>query len=105
MKIPVSIYDELTNKVIESEGLLDLDSGEVSHVQYLNYDFSKEGMPSLKKNYEFTSAILKKEDKEMEFTLTAQNGIYFVSADELEELKEKSIKLFTAKKTNTKKRI
>lgn len=105
MKIPVSIYDELTNKIIESEGLLDLDSGEVTHIKYLDYNVSKEGFPSVKKNYEFTCGILRKENKEMEFTLTVDKGDYCVSADELEELKTKSIKLFTSQKTSIKKRI
>lgn len=105
MRIPIFISDELTNDIIESEGLLDLDSGEVTNIKYFNYDVSTEGLPSLKKDYEFTSGILRKDDKELEFALLVKNGSYSVSPDELEELKEKSIKLFTANTTSKKKRI
>lgn len=94
MKVPVSISDELTDDIIQSQGILDLDSGEVTNIKYINYDVKKEGIPALKKDYEFTCAILKKDDKELEFTLSVEDGIYSVSADELEEVKEKSISLF-----------
>lgn len=105
MKIPVSISDELTDNVIQSEGLLDLDSGEVTSIKYINYDVKKEGIPALKKDYEFTCAILKKDDKELEFTLSVEDGVYSVSADELEEVKEKSIKLFAGGNSPKRKRI
>lgn len=105
MRIPVSIYDELSNDVIESEGLLNLDSGEITNIKYLDYDISKEGLPFKKKDYEFTSGILRKDNKEMEFTLSIENGNYCVNTDELVELKEKSIKLFTSQNTPSKKRI
>lgn len=105
MKVPVSISDELTDNVIQSEGFLDLASGEVTNVKYINYDVKKEGIPALKKDYEFTCAILKKDDKELEFTLSVEDGVYSVSADELEEVKEKSIKLFAGVSTPKRKRI
>lgn len=105
MRIPVSIYDELSDKVIEAEGLLDLDSGEITSVKYIDHDISKHGLPFKQKDYEFTSGILRKEDKEMEFTLVIENGQYSVNANELAELKEKSIKLFAAANTPRKKRI
>lgn len=105
MRIPIFISDELTDDIIESEGQLDLDSGEVTNIKYLDYNIDKEGLPALKKDYEFTSGILRKDDKELEFALSVKNGSYFVSPDELEELKEKSIKLFTANGNSKKKRI
>lgn len=95
MKVPVSISDELTDDVIQSQGLLDLDSGEVTNIKYIDYDIKKEGLPSLKSDYEFTCAILKKDDKELEFTLSVEDGVYSVSPDELQEVKEKSISLFS----------
>lgn len=105
MRIPIFISDELTDNIIESEGLLDLDSGEVTHIKYLNYNVEKDGVPALKKDYEFTSGILRKDEKELEFALSVKNGSYSVSPDELEELKEKSIKLFTTNTSSKKKRI
>lgn len=104
MRIPISIFDELDDDVVESTALLNLDSGEITEIKYHNYNVEKNGIPANRKDYSFTSGVLSKDGKDMEFAINVENGDYSVSANELEELKEKSVKLFTAK-TPKKKRI
>jgi len=104
MRIPISIFDELNDDVIESTALLNLDSGEITEVKYHDYDVDKKGIPATRKDYAFTSGVLSKDGKDMEFVINVTKGEYSISATELEELKEKSVKLFTAK-TAKKKRI
>ena len=38
LKLPIVIYDELTESVIQSTGMLDLASGEIRGVQHEDYD-------------------------------------------------------------------
>ena len=98
LKLPIIIYDELTELVIQSAGLLDLASGEIRDVEYVDYDFSEKGVPAEDDNYEFTSGTLSNGKKDVEFSIEVDTvtGKYSVTPSELLELKGRAAKLFTA---------
>lgn len=98
LKLPIKIFDELTEEVIESTGMLDLASGEIRNVQYLDYDKDADGLPAQDESYEFTSGTLSNGSKEVEFRVEVDvmSGNYSVTPSELLELKGRAAKLFTA---------
>lgn len=98
LKLPIIIYDELTESVIQSAGLLDLASGEIRDVEYVDYDFSEKGVPAEDDSYEFTSGTLSNGKKDVEFSIEVDTvtGKYSVTPSELLELKGRAAKLFTA---------
>jgi hypothetical protein len=83
LKLPIKIFDELSDSVIESTGMLDLASGEIRQVEYIDYDKAALGLPAEDETYEFTSGLLTNGTKDVEFR-------------ELLELKGRAAKLFTA---------
>ena len=98
LKLPIEIVDEVGDEEIRSTGLLDLASGEISRLEYLNYDLGLHGLPCEQEDYELTCGILANNGKEIEFTVQVHKttGAYSVSADELQEVKEKAAALFAA---------
>ena len=72
LKLPIQIFDELTETVIKSTGQLDLASGEIRNVQYENYDKDKLGLPAEDESYEFTSGLLTNGTKDVEFRVEVQ---------------------------------
>jgi hypothetical protein len=98
LKLPIKIFDELTEEVIESTGLLDLASGEIRNVQYVDYDKEESGLPAEDESYEFTSGTLSNGTKEVEFRVDVDvmSGTYSITPSELLELKGRAAKLFTA---------
>ena len=98
LKLPIRIFDELADSVIESSGLLDLASGEIRSVEHEGYDADKLGLPAEQADYEFTSGTLSNGEREVEFRVDVDvvSGRYCVSASELLELKGRAAKLFTA---------
>ncbi len=98
LKLPIRIFDELADSVVESTGLLDLASGEIRSVEHLDYDADKLGLPAEDEGYEFTSGTLANGDREVEFRVEVDvvTGHYSVTASELLELKGRAAKLFTA---------
>ena len=56
LQLPIVIIDELAESVIKSTATLDLASGEIRGVQYLDYDVESLGLPAEDESYEFTSA-------------------------------------------------
>ena len=98
LKLPIRIFDELADSVIESTGLLDLASGEIRSVEYEAYDADALGLPAEHENYEFSSGTLSNGDREVEFRVDVDvvSGRYSVTASELLELKGRAAKLFTA---------
>ena len=102
LELPIRIFDELSESVIESTGLLDLASGEIRSVQYEDYDSELSGLPAEDANYEFTSGLLSNGTKDVEFRVEVDvmSGNYSVTPSELLELKGRAAKLFTAAPTD-----
>lgn len=98
LMVPIKLFDELSESVIESTGTLDLASGEIRTIQYENYDLDAQGLPADDPTYEFTCGMLSHRDKEIEFKVDVDvlTGMYSVTANELLELKGRAAKLFTA---------
>ncbi len=98
LKLPIKIFDELTDSVIESTGMLDLASGEIRQVEHLDYDKAALGLPAEDETYEFTSGLLTNGSKDVEFRVEVDimSGTYSVTPSELLELKGRAAKLFTA---------
>ena len=97
LKLPIAIFDELTESIIKSTGTLDLASGEIRRVEYEDYDSSTMGLPAEDEHYEFTSGVLSNGKKDVEFRVEVDviTGNYSVTASELLELKGRAAKLFT----------
>lgn len=102
LKLPIKIFDELSESVIESTGMLDLASGEIRSVEYEDYDSELSGLPAENEHYEFTSGLLTNGKKDVEFRVEVDvtSGNYSVTPSELLELKGRAAKLFTAAPTD-----
>jgi len=102
LKLPIKIFDELSESVIESTGMLDLASGEIRGIQYEDYDRDAKGLPAEDADYEFTSGLLTNGVKDVEFRVEVDvmSGHYSVTPSELLELKGRAAKLFTAAPTD-----
>ena len=102
LKLPIRIFDELSESVIESTGMLDLASGEIRAVTYEDYDKDALGLPAEDESYEFTSGLLTNGSKDVEFRVEVDvmSGNYSVTPSELLELKGRAAKLFTAAPTD-----
>lgn len=98
LKLPIKIFDELADEVIESTGMLDLASGEIRDVVYLDHDQDALGLPAEDEDYEFTSGLLTNGVKDVEFRVEVDvmAGRYSITPSELLELKGRAAKLFTA---------
>lgn len=96
LKVPIAIFDELEEEIIESTGLLDLASGEIGNVRYKNYDVDADGLPATLEDYAFTSGTLSHDGKDVEFSIQvdASRGRYSVSANELLDIKVRAARLF-----------
>ena len=96
LKVKIAIIDEQTDAVISSTGLLDLASGEISRVEYQDYDAAARGLPWDSDDYEFTSGMLSHNGKDVEFRIDVNKttGQYSVSATELLEIKLRAAALF-----------
>lgn len=96
LKVPIAITDELTEKVIQSTGMLDLASGEITRIDYTDWDVATRGMPWEGEDYEFTSGVLSNNGRDVEFKVDVNQvtGQYSVSATELLEIKVRAAQLF-----------
>jgi hypothetical protein len=96
LKVPITIFDELAESVVESKGLLDLASGEIRSVEYDNYDIDLQGLPAEDANYEFTMGMLSNGERDVEFRVDVDvlSGKYSVTPTELLEIKGRAAKLF-----------
>ena len=96
LKVKIAITDEQTDEVIASTGLLDLASGEISRIEYQDYDADARGLPWDSDDYEFTSGMLSHNGKDVEFRVDVNKttGQYSVSATELLEIKLRAAALF-----------
>jgi hypothetical protein len=97
LKVPVTISDELFDEVITSKALLNLASGDISQVQYQNYDQEAKGLPWEHEDYDFSCGMLSNNGKDVEFTVQVNQttGQYTVSATELQEIKLRAAALFS----------
>jgi hypothetical protein len=97
LKLPIAIFDELSETIIKSNGTLDLASGEIRSIEYEDYDTSTHGLPAENEEYEFTSGVLSNGKKDVEFRIEVDvlTGLYSVTPSELLELKGRAAKLFT----------
>jgi hypothetical protein len=98
LKVPIVITDELTEDIIMSTGSLNLASGEITRVEYTDYDAELQGLPVESDDYEFTSGVLSNNGKDVEFRIDVNRttGLYSVTATELLEIKMRAAALFTA---------
>ena len=96
LKVPIQISDELSDDIVTSKGLLNLASGEIERVEYLDYDPKTQGFPFESEDYEFTSGTLSNAGKDVEFRVDVNktSGQYSVSAAELLEIKVRAAALF-----------
>jgi len=99
LQLPIVIIDELTELVITSNAVLDLASGEIRDVSYIDYDVDALGLPAEDESYEFSSGTLSNNGRDVEFRVEVDvlTGKYSVTASELLELKGRAAKLFTRK--------
>ena len=58
LKVPITITDELSDEVITATALLNLASGEIHRVEYVEHDTDTQGYPWESEDYEFTSGTL-----------------------------------------------
>lgn len=102
LKLQIKLFDELSESVIESTGELDLASGEIRDVTYLDYDMEVSGLPAEDPDYEFTSGLLTNGSKDVEFSVDVDvlSGRYSVTPNELLELKGRAARLFSAAPTD-----
>ncbi|MES2717818.1 MAG: hypothetical protein V4795_18770 [Pseudomonadota bacterium] len=98
LKLPITIHDELSDEVIESTGVLDLASGEIRDVKYIDFDLEADGFPAESEDYDFTCGTLSNGSKEVEFRIEVDvvGRKYSITPSELLELKGRAAKLFSA---------
>lgn len=98
LKIPITLFDELTEAVLKSTGVLDMASGDILDVKRVVEPGEPEGLPAEREDYEFTSGMLSNGKAEVEFRVEVNvlSGAYSVTPTELLELKGRAAKLFTA---------
>ena len=96
LKLPIVITDELADEVIVADGLLDMASGEIRHIEYRDHDVQARGYPWEQDDYEFSSGTLSNAGKDVEFSIEVNRttGQYSVSANELLEIKVRAAALF-----------
>lgn len=96
LKLPITLTVEQTDEVIEGKAELDLASGEIRRVEYVDWDVAARGLPWDTNDYEFTSGMLSHQGKDVEFVvqLNKTTGQFSVSPSELLEIKLKAAQLF-----------
>jgi hypothetical protein len=96
LKVKIAITDEQTEDIVSSTGSLDLASGEITRIEYQDYDAAARGLPWDSNEYEFTSGMLSHNGKDVEFRIDVNKttGQYSVSASELLEIKLRAAALF-----------
>lgn len=96
LKVPITIADELDETIVHSTGMLDLASGEIHDLAYIDYDVKAKGIPADAPDYAFTSGTLSYEGKDVEFSVQVDpySGRYSVTPNELLDVKVRAAKLF-----------
>ena len=99
LKVPINIVEEFSeDDEVHATGLLDMASGDITRVEYDEYDSGIEGLPCERQDYEFSVGILRNRGKEVEFRVDVNKttGQYSVSPSELLEIKTRAAALFAA---------
>lgn len=99
LKVPINIVEEFSeDDEVHATGLLDMASGDITRVEYDEYDVGIEGLPCERDDYEFSVGILRNRGKEVEFRVDVNKttGQYSVSVNELLEIKTRAAALFAA---------
>ena len=99
LKVPITIVEEFSeDDEVNATGLLDMASGDITRVEYEDYDVGIEGLPCEREDYEFSVGILRNRGKEVEFRVDVNKttGQYSVSVNELQEIKTRAAALFAA---------
>ena len=98
LKLPITIHDELDDEVIDATGMLDLASGDITHVVYAEHDLELDGFPAERQDYDFTCGTLTNGKKDVEFRIEVDivGRRYSITPSELLELKGRAAKLFSA---------
>ena len=99
LKVPIKIVEEFSeDDEVHATGLLDMASGDISRVDYEDYDVDTQGLPCDREDYEFSVGILSNRGKEVEFRVDVNKttGQYSVSVNELLEIKNRAAALFAA---------
>ena len=65
LKVPITIADELFDEVIASKALLNLASGDISQVEYQNYNADDKGLPWEHEDYDFSCGMLSNNGKDV----------------------------------------
>lgn len=96
LKVPITITDELSDDTVGARASLNLASGEISGVEYIDYDAAADGLPWERDDYEFSSGSLANDGKDVEFRVDVDRvtGRYSVTANELLEIKVRAAALF-----------
>ena len=96
LKVPIVVTDELSDEVITASAQLNLASGEITRIEYRDYDAELRGAPWESDDYEFSSGTLSNDGKDVEFRVDVNrtSGQYSVSASELLEIKVRAAALF-----------
>jgi hypothetical protein len=96
LKLPITIFDELDEEVVKSTGSLDLASGEITDVHYVDYDVAARDLPAERDDYAFTSGTLSHNGKDVEFRVDVERitGKYHVTPGELLDVKVRAARLF-----------
>ncbi len=97
LKLPIRLHDEVGDDVIESTALLDMASGDITDVRYDEHDLEAAGFPGEHPDYDFTSGVLARAGRELEFRVEVDvvGRRYSVTPSELLELKGRAAKLFS----------
>lgn len=103
LKVPIKIFDELSESIIEATGLLDMASGEIRTVEYIDHDVDTGGFPPESEDYEFTMGMLSNGTQDVEFSILVDvlNRKYSVTPTELLEIKGRAAKLFSGQTGDT----
>jgi hypothetical protein len=103
LKVPIKIFDELSESIVESTGLLDMASGEIRTVEYIDHDVDASGFPPESEDYEFTMGMLSNGTQDVEFSILVDvlNRKYSVTPTELLEIKGRAAKLFSGQTGDT----
>jgi len=98
LKLPITLFDELSEAVLKSTGVLDMASGDIVDVRRVVEPDEPVGLPAEREDYEFTSGMLTNGKAEVEFRVEVNvlTGAYSVTPTELLELKGRAAKLFSA---------
>ena len=85
-EIKIVFIDEMSESEIEGSAVLNLETGEITARKY---DIQQRQQPSSRKDYECSYGRIELDSKDIEFSITVDNGSYFVNNEELSQVNTK----------------